>query len=249
MMDCVPRILVADDDDTCRLATADLLRREGWACDDAPDAPTALDRLAETTYDVIVADIKMPGNEDLSLVREVGRRAPGVPVILITGYPNLETAIESHDLPVAGYLVKPVDVSRLLDLVSQTVGRVRAVRAAESATQRLSRWRDDLVRLHDALHSPRGELAGGAVQRYVDLTLCNIFESMLELKDVTEACAPVTRDDDPADPPPPARLALTQAIQEAIEVLDKTKRAFKSKDLGQLRKRLEKAVQSSGLSP
>lgn len=106
------KILIADDEETFLHSTADLLRREGYDCDIVPDGNRAAEMLGKGEYDLLIADIKMPGNGNLELVREMPRLAEGLPVILVTGYPSLKTAMESFQLPVAAYLPKPVEWRR-----------------------------------------------------------------------------------------------------------------------------------------
>ena len=93
------RILVADDDETFLYSTADLLRREGYQCDCALDGATAAEILRSHTHDLFIADVKMPGNSDLELVKEARDVAKGIPVILVTGHPSLDTAVEAIELP------------------------------------------------------------------------------------------------------------------------------------------------------
>jgi CheY-like chemotaxis protein len=73
------RILLADDEVTFLAATADLLRREGYHCDEVGDAASALARVSEGHYDLLITDLEMPGNADLQLVRDVGERSGGCP--------------------------------------------------------------------------------------------------------------------------------------------------------------------------
>ena len=91
--------------------TADLLRKEGYHCDCALDAATAAEMLRSDRYELLIADIKMPGNPQLELIKDLPNIAQDVPVILVTGYPSLNSAIQSVQMPVAAYLVKPVDFS------------------------------------------------------------------------------------------------------------------------------------------
>lgn len=106
-------ILIADDEDTFLQSTARLLRREGYDCDCAADANEAIEMLSVRRYDLLVSDIRMPGNPDMRLLREVQRNAEGMPVILVTGHPSVGTAIESIRLAVAAYLIKPIDFEEL----------------------------------------------------------------------------------------------------------------------------------------
>lgn len=111
-MDASGHILLADDEESFLSTTARLLRREGYTCDCAKDASTAIQMLREQEYDVLISDIRMPGNDDLELIREASQIAKGLPVILITGYPTVQTAIQSVGVNVSSYLVKPIDVAQ-----------------------------------------------------------------------------------------------------------------------------------------
>lgn len=73
------RILLADDDATFREATAELLRAAGFACDTAADAYAAGRLLKEGAYALVIADIRMPGNEELELVSTLPAIAAGTP--------------------------------------------------------------------------------------------------------------------------------------------------------------------------
>ncbi|MCI0692942.1 response regulator [candidate division KSB1 bacterium] len=64
--------------------------------------------LGKNRYDLLIADIKMPGNDELEFIEEPPAIAEGLPVILVTGYPSLNTAIKSTRLHVAGYMMKPL---------------------------------------------------------------------------------------------------------------------------------------------
>ena len=89
-------ILIADDEDTFRQSTAYLLQQRGYKCDCAADGPEALRLFQSNHYDLLVADIHMPGNQDLGLIRRAQQVTGGMPVILVTGYPCLETATRSN---------------------------------------------------------------------------------------------------------------------------------------------------------
>ena len=78
------RILIADDEETFLRSTADLLRREGYDCDCVPDAKTSIEKLKKANYDVLIADIKMPGNPKLELIQQLPRIAEGTAAILIS---------------------------------------------------------------------------------------------------------------------------------------------------------------------
>jgi len=108
------QVLLADDEEIYLLSTADLLRQEGFSVDCAKDAYEAARLLREFRYDVLISDIRMPGNPDMSLIQGIPEPNAGIPVILMTGYPSAPTAIQAIDLSVLAYLVKPIDFEDLL---------------------------------------------------------------------------------------------------------------------------------------
>ena len=83
----------------------------------------------------------MPGNSDLELVRQIAETSGGLPVIILTGFPAVRSAVACIELPVAAYLVKPVVFPELLSRVEAAVARFRSFRALESAEHRLRDWR------------------------------------------------------------------------------------------------------------
>lgn len=124
-------ILIADDvPDVCR-RLAGLLSSRGFRCTTAHDGETALEVLRTQPLDVVVADIVMPGNEHLELVRAARSLAPGLPIILMTGHASLDNAIGAADLSVTGFIVKPFKPEELIARVSRAVHRAPSSAAAQ----------------------------------------------------------------------------------------------------------------------
>ena len=94
----------------------------GYLVDVAVDGPSALVRLGEKAYDLMITDLKMPGQDGLSVIREARRTLPTLPVIVITGYSTEAAAIEAINLGVAGYLTKPFRVPRILAATARALG-------------------------------------------------------------------------------------------------------------------------------
>lgn len=120
------RILIADDEKSFLKFSANLLNKEGYQCDTAEDAAAAVRYLRENRYDVIISDIRMPGKSGLRLAREVENLQAGVPVVIVTGYPSLETAKRAVELPVVAYIEKPVEFRVLLSRVNSAILRGRS---------------------------------------------------------------------------------------------------------------------------
>ena len=236
------RILLADDEATFLASTADLLRREGFECVTVPDGDSALAQVAQSEFDLLITDLEMPGNSDLALVRRIAESSGGLPVIILTGYPSVRSAIACVELPVAAYLVKPVIFPELLSRVEQAVQRFRSYRALESAERRLKDWRRDFENL--AMVKGGGAVPAPAIDVFLSLTLRNVMGSLTDLDQLGRALSGRSVDEHPCQLMNcPRGAQLHEAVRETIEVLEQTKSAFKSKQLGELRHKLELLLQ------
>lgn len=117
-----PRILVVDDEASIRDLLAKTLALAEYDVDVAPDGRSALERLRLYPYDLLIADLKMPGMDGLSVIREAKRLKTDLPVIIITGYSTEASAIEAVNLGVAGYLTKPFRVPQVLAAAAKAIG-------------------------------------------------------------------------------------------------------------------------------
>ncbi len=117
-----PRILVVDDEASIRDLLSKTLALAEYEVDLAPDGKSALDRLRITPYDLLITDLKMPGVDGLTVIREGRRLRPDIPVIIITGYSTEASAIEAVNLGVSGYLTKPFRVPRVLAAAAKALG-------------------------------------------------------------------------------------------------------------------------------
>ena len=117
-----PRILVVDDEQAVRDLLAKTLTMADYDVDTSPDGPAALDRLRVADYDLLITDLKMPGMDGLSVIREARRIRPEIAVVIITGYSTEASAIEAINLGVAGYLTKPFRLPRILAAAARALG-------------------------------------------------------------------------------------------------------------------------------
>src|SRR6188474_3449904 len=117
-----PRVLVVDDEASIRDLLAKTLALAEYEVDVAPDGRSALDRMRMYPYDLLIADLKMPGMDGLSVIREAKRYKADLPVIIITGFSTESSAIEAVNLGVAGYLTKPFRVPQVLSAAAKALG-------------------------------------------------------------------------------------------------------------------------------
>jgi excisionase family DNA binding protein len=117
-----PRILVVDDESSIRELLSKTLALAEYEVDAAPDGRAALERLRLGHYDLLIADLKMPGMDGLTLIREAKRLKADLPVIIITGFSTESSAIEAVNTGVAGYLTKPFRVPQVLAAAARALG-------------------------------------------------------------------------------------------------------------------------------
>jgi DNA-binding response OmpR family regulator len=241
--DDLGRILIADTDEAFCQATADLLRSKGYECDVAPDAYAAAKMLKRVSYSVVIADVDTPGNIDLGLVRALTQTAPGVRAIVTARQPDAETAAAAVELPVAAYLVKPIDSELLLRKVSAALRQACFARAVQGLGTRVRTWRTNLAEIERSLQPDSAGAPAISIDLFLNLTFAAIVEALADLRQLTAGLAGVATEREACHLIDCPRLAaLRGAIAEAVDVLKETKGAFKSKRLGDLRKSLEKCL-------
>ncbi len=114
-------ILLVEDDEETRLAYRILLERAGWSVEEAGDGEQALLMFNGSLPSVAVIDISIPGIDGWEMTRrlKLDERTRGVPVLLVTGHSLDEDRRRARDLGCAGYLVKPVPPSQLVEEVER----------------------------------------------------------------------------------------------------------------------------------
>ncbi len=234
------RILLADDEESFRSPIVKMLSNDGYECDCASDSKEALEKLKKKSYDLLISDICMPGNSELELVKNVSKIAEGLPVILITGYPTVDTAVESVKLTVAAYLLKPFEISVLRNHVEKAITHYRAYRAVTNTRNRIQNWDNELANIKELISGETEQTSSVAINTFYDLTLQNIVDSLMELKHLTDTL--ISQEDEQYVCNLlncPSIDTLKGGLLETVKVLKKTKNAFKSKDLAELRKKVE----------
>ena len=115
------QILLVDDDRLIRTMYADTLERHGFRSTAVSDGDEALERIRAGDFDAVLSDINMPHLSGLEFLREVRRFRPGLPVVLITSAPALESAVRAVELGAYRYLTKPVAEADLVTAVSEAL--------------------------------------------------------------------------------------------------------------------------------
>ena len=245
-MEPTGRILLADDEEMLLLTTADLLRAQGFTVDCARNGAEALALMAANRYDVLVSDIRMPGNPSLELLKAIPERNTGLPVILVTGYPSMTTALEALGGSVLAYLLKPLDFQVLLGHVRRGVSLRRVQTMALDSSRRLQAWADEMKAFGADLKANPAHVVGVMpLNGLVGLVLGNLASSTMDLKQLLDLSLQMEQAPNVCSIQNCPRLGLyEETIREGVETLERTKGAFKSKELADLRKRFQVMLES-----
>ena len=116
------KVLVVDDEEGIRDLLSRTLAMADYDVDTTSDGMSALESIRNDGYKLVIADLRMPGMDGLTLIREVKQINPQLPIIIITGYSSESSAIEAVNLGVAGYLTKPVGIPQVLAAAAKALG-------------------------------------------------------------------------------------------------------------------------------
>lgn len=236
-------ILLADDEKTFLAATAQLLQNEGFVCDCAENTKQAIKKLSKKRYDLLIADIKMPGNSNLGLVKKVVADNSAISVILITGCPSQKTAIAAVQLPITAYMLKPLDFPEFIQKVKSAVKVSVLCKTIIRTRNNLSKWAGELENIEFSLQQGKHNIFNTALKSFLDITTAKIDETFDNIRLVSNLL-------DDADSPSqvcrimqcPQLSDLTKGIKEAIASIKKSREIYKSKQLAEIRTKLEKML-------
>jgi EAL domain-containing protein (putative c-di-GMP-specific phosphodiesterase class I)/CheY-like chemotaxis protein len=113
------RVLLVDDDEAILRNYGRILRSQGFVVDAAVSGALALERLADHSYDVIVSDVSMPEMTGLEFMRAVRARDLDIPIVLVTGLLDINSAVQAIEYGAFRYLLKPIENEALVQVLEK----------------------------------------------------------------------------------------------------------------------------------
>jgi two-component system nitrogen regulation response regulator NtrX len=132
-------ILVIDDQQSIRKTLREILEYENFKVDEAEDGQKGLEMVQAHSYDLILCDIKMPRLDGIEFLEAVSSLQNDIPIIMISGHGNIETAVEAIKKGAYDYIAKPIDLPRLLVTIRNGLERKNLITEARQLKRKVSR--------------------------------------------------------------------------------------------------------------
>ena len=115
------QILIVEDDRKMRLALREIMTKEGYSVDTVETGEAALGRVEETSYDLVITDLKLPGIDGMSLLKAIRKSRPDTSVVIITAYATVDTAVEAMREGAEDYISKPFNLDEIRIIVKKVL--------------------------------------------------------------------------------------------------------------------------------
>ncbi|HEU5163954.1 MAG TPA: sigma-54 dependent transcriptional regulator [Chitinophagaceae bacterium] len=132
-------ILIIDDEKAIRKALTEILSAEGYKTEEAGDGEEGLKKFKERSYDVVLCDIKMPKLDGIEFLQKATESNADVPVIMISGHGNIETAVDAVKKGAFDYISKPPDLNRMLITIRNAMDRSSLVTETKVLKRKVNR--------------------------------------------------------------------------------------------------------------
>lgn len=116
-----PSILVVDDELLIRDLLYDFFNEQGWNISIAENGEKALEILNSKNIDLVLTDLKMPVMDGLDLTSQVKESYPEIPVVIMTGYPSVDSAVSALRKKVTDYIIKPFNIKQLYKTIEENI--------------------------------------------------------------------------------------------------------------------------------
>ncbi len=135
-------ILIIDDEKAIRRTLAEILSYEGYKIEEATDGEDGLKKFSSTTFDVVLCDVKMPKMDGLEFLEKAKEINPDVPIVVISGHGNIETAVEAVKKGAFDYISKPPDLNRLLITLRNALDKQTLVTETKVLKRKVAKVQD-----------------------------------------------------------------------------------------------------------
>ncbi len=136
------KILIIDDEKSIRRSLREILEFEKFTVDEAEDGLSGLEKITAEKFDLVLCDVKMPKLDGLELLQKLLTAGNEVPLVMMSGHGNIETAVEAVKKGAYDFLTKPIDLNRLLVTLRNSLDKQHLVTETKTLKKKISKGGD-----------------------------------------------------------------------------------------------------------
>lgn len=181
-------ILVVDDEPDFLEFVAWQLSDQGYKVLTAESGQAALDKLEENGVHILIADIRMPGMDGITLIKKAVSLRPDIQCIVITGHGGMETAVEAMRAGAVNYLQKPAGMEEIEVAIQKGIEKLELIRAVREKQERLEKANAELERLRRQLEDSLEKETAGRKQAEAELYHIRLRQTLVEVMTIALRC-------------------------------------------------------------
>jgi len=135
----MPRILIIDDEKSIRSTLREILEYENYHVEEAAEGIEGLSKADKEKFDIILCDIKMPKMDGIEVLEKLHEKNPDIPVVMISGHGNIDTAVEAIKKGAFDFISKPLDLNRMLITMRNAMDRSSLITETNAIKKKISR--------------------------------------------------------------------------------------------------------------
>lgn len=138
----MPKLLIVDDEESIRHTLKEIFEFEKFEVEEAADGKEGLHKILNNNYDLVILDIKMPKMDGMEVMDEVAKAGVDVPIVMLSGHGNIDTAVEAVKKGAYDYISKPPDLNRLLITIRNAMEKSTLITETKVLKKKVSKTRD-----------------------------------------------------------------------------------------------------------
>jgi hypothetical protein len=207
------------------------------------DSVKAVTALQSVSVSIVIVEYSSKGPYDVNFLKAIHDQRKDLLMVLVVPSSDMGFNADLFALPIMACLTQPMDFSRMMELIQMARKCHLTMTAIHESHLQLEKWARELAEMRAVLQENPRAGAFLSLDSFLTLTFQNILEALMDVKQVTKASFNPDIEPEACHLFTCSRLMkLTDALLETVDVLEKTKHAFKSHELGMLRQQLEQVL-------
>ena len=242
-MDLANRLVVLGETESFLKSVTDLLTGLGWSVEVFTEPVKALTALSSKDVSLLLAEHRPGGRFGIDFLKTAQREQNDLMMVLMVPAGETTLSADLFDLPIVTCLISPITADRLQESILMAKRCRQTLGAIHDSQRRIGAWEKDLAALETSLRGTPRLAPYLSVDSFLTMTFQNILGSMMDVRQIADSFVNPNVEPEACHLFNCSRmLEMTRVLRETVDVLEKTKHAFKSRELGLLRQKLEQVI-------